>query len=400
MWVFLRRTALAVAVMAAGAVTATAGSALAGDVTVVTDEPQLARQVFSLVNSYRASLGLSSLVWDESLAAAAAWHARWLASRCSFVEEVDGDVYRLRFADSCRLVHHDGLGRGPGERAAAFGFSRPWAVGENIAAPWGRDPATALRQWQESPGHDANQRRPDYALAGAGAACVRYSGSLVIAERPILCFYVIDFALGEEQGTGGVGQPQPTPTPNRASSGPTSAPGPTPRAGSGGGAAQGGTAGDPCVGRKVAPAPGEMVIYRVAPGDTLAGLAARFLGDAQRYCDLAAWNDIRAPYWLQVGQELKVPAPAEGDVRSEATQDEGRQQQEGGAQEGGGEERPTSEEVTPPEEEYGSDGLAVGGAEGGQGRTAEVARQKEGGGHPVLTFIGRLLRRLRELWPF
>jgi uncharacterized protein YkwD len=98
MWVFLRRAALAVAVMAAGAVTATAGSALAGDVTVVTEEPQLARQVFSLVNSYRASLGLSPLAWDESLAAAAAWHARWLASRCSFVEEVDGDVYRLRFS--------------------------------------------------------------------------------------------------------------------------------------------------------------------------------------------------------------------------------------------------------------------------------------------------------------
>jgi uncharacterized protein YkwD/LysM repeat protein len=387
--------------MAAGAVAATAGSALAGDVTVVTEEPQLARQVFSLVNGYRASLGLSPLAWDESLAAAAAWHARWLASQCRFVEEVeeevDGTSYRLRLADGCLVTHRDGLGRGPGERAAAFGFPRPWAVGENIAAPWGRDPATALRQWQESPGHDANQRRPDYALAGAGAACVRYSGSLVIAERPILCFYVINFALGEEQGTGGVGQPQPMPTPNQASSGPTYAPGPTPRAGSGGGADQGATAGDPCVGRKVTPAPGEMVIYRVAPGDTLAALAARFLGDPQRYCDLAAWNDIRAPYWLQVGQELKVPAPAEGDVKSERVQEEGQQQE---AREGTGEETPASEEVTPPEEEHGSDVLTVGGAEDGQATATEVAREKEGGGHPVLTFIGRLLRRLRELWPF
>jgi uncharacterized protein YkwD/LysM repeat protein len=366
---------------------------------VVTEEPQLARQVFSLVNSYRASLGLSSLVWDESLAAAAAWHARWLASRCSFVEEVDGDVYRLRFADGCRLVHDDGLGRNPGERAAAFGFPRPWAVGENIASSWGRDPAAALRQWQESPGHDANQRRPDYALAGAGTVCIHYTGSVFVLQRPSFCFYVIDFALGENQGAGEVKQPQPASSPNQASSGPTSVPGPTPQAGSGGGADQGATAGDPCVGRKAAPAPEEMVIYRVAPGDTLAALAARFLGDPQRYCDLAAWNDIRAPYWLQVGQELKVPMPAEGDVRSEATQDEGRQQQEGGAQEGGGE-RTTSEEVTPPEEERGSDVLAVGGAEDGQGRTAEVAREKEGGGHPVLSFIGRLLRRLRELWPF
>jgi uncharacterized protein YkwD/LysM repeat protein len=395
---FLRQAALA-AVMAAGAVAATAGSALAGDVTVVTEEPQLARQVFSLVNSYRVSLGLSSLVWDESLAAAAAWHARWLASRCSFVEEVDGDVYRLRFADGCRLVHHDGLGRGPGERAAAFGFPRPWAVGENIASSWGRDPAAALRQWQESPGHDANQRRPDYALAGAGTVCIHYTGSVFVLQRPSFCFYVINFALGEEQGTGGVGQPQPTPTPNRASSGPTYAPGPTARAGSGGGVAQGGTAGDPCVGRKVASAPEEMVIYRVAPGDTLAALAARFLGDPQRYCDLAAWNDIRAPYWLQVGQELKVPASAGGDVRSEAAQDEG-QQREAGAREETGEETPASEEVTLPEEGHGSDVLAVGGAEDGQKRTAEVAREKEDSGHPVLSFIGRLLRRLRELWPF
>jgi murein DD-endopeptidase MepM/ murein hydrolase activator NlpD len=143
-----------------------------------------------------------------------------------------------------------------------------------------------------------------------------------------------------------------------------------------------------------------MVIYRVAPGDTLAAVAARFLGDAQRYCDLAAWNDIRAPYWLRVGQELKVPAPADGDVKSERVQEEGQQQQEAGARERTGEETPASEEVTLPEEEHGSDVLAVGGAEDGQGRTAEIAREKEGGGHPVLSFIGRLLRRLRELWRF
>jgi len=388
---FLRRAALA-AVMAAGAVAAAAGSAFGGDVTVVTDEPQLARQVFSLVNTYRVSLGLSPLAWDESLAAAAAWHARWLASRCSFVEEVNGDVYRLRFADGCRLVHHDGLGRSPGERAAAFGFPRPWAVGENIASSWGKDPAAALQQWQESPGHDANQRRPDYALAGAGAVCIHYTGSVFVLQRPSFCFYVVDFALSENQGAGGVGQPQPASTPNRASSRPTSVPG------SAFPDSEGGMAGDPCVGRKVAPAPEEMVIYRVAPGDTLAALAARFLGDPQRYCDLAAWNDIRAPYWLQVGQELKVPAPAGGDVRSERVQEE--RQQEARAREGTGEETPTSEEMTPPEEEHGSDVLAVGGAEDGQRTTAEVAREKEGGGHPVLSFIGRLLRRLRELWPF
>ena len=62
--------------------------------------------------------------------------------------------------------------------------------------------------------------------------------------------------------------------------------------------------------------------------------------------------------------------------------------------------QPAFEEMAPPEEEYDSDVLAVGEAEDDQGAATEVGKEKEGGGHPVLTFIGRLLRRLRELWPF
>ena len=398
----LRLGTLLAAVLAAGVgAMATAGGAPASDVTVVTERPDLGRQVFSLVNGYRASLGLSSLAWDDRLAAAAAWHARWLASQCYFVEEVyDDSSYRVRLADGCLVTHRDGLGRGPGERAAAFGFPHPWAVGENIAAPWGEEPQEALRQWQGSPGHDANQRRPDYALAGSGAACSRYSGSLVFRDPvPPLCFYVVVFALGEEQTAGGEDRPGPTPAPPLSPPRWTSAPF---EGREGGG--QEARAKDPCAGREVAPPPAEMAIYRAAPGDTLAGLAARFLGDPGRYCDLAAWNGIGAPYLLRAGQELKVPAPPGDDVESEA-QDEG-QGGEVTTQEVKGEDTTAAPQAPSEEEEHGPDNIAV------QATPVEEVEatpeddwgaatgDEEGDGHPVLAFILRVLRRLRELWPW
>lgn len=47
----------------------------------------------------------------------------------------------------------------------------------------------------------------------------------------------------------------------------------------------------------------ERVVYRVRRGDTLSGIAGRH-GVSWR--DLAAWNRLRSPYRLQVGQELAV----------------------------------------------------------------------------------------------
>ncbi len=55
-------------------------------------------------------------------------------------------------------------------------------------------------------------------------------------------------------------------------------------------------------------AAGGPVTYRVKPGDTLSGIAARVLGEADRWRELATLNGIANPRALQVGQTLKLPA--------------------------------------------------------------------------------------------
>jgi len=48
-------------------------------------------------------------------------------------------------------------------------------------------------------------------------------------------------------------------------------------------------------------------IYKVKPGDSLAGIAGRLLHDDLKFYALARYNDIRHPGQLAVGQELKIP---------------------------------------------------------------------------------------------
>jgi LysM repeat protein len=48
--------------------------------------------------------------------------------------------------------------------------------------------------------------------------------------------------------------------------------------------------------------------YTVRKGDTLSAIAARLLGKASRWRDIASLNGIRDPSHLQVGQKLKIPA--------------------------------------------------------------------------------------------
>lgn len=47
--------------------------------------------------------------------------------------------------------------------------------------------------------------------------------------------------------------------------------------------------------------------HTVAPGDTLWGIAARYLGDGNRYGELAALNGMANPSALRVGQILRLP---------------------------------------------------------------------------------------------
>lgn len=53
--------------------------------------------------------------------------------------------------------------------------------------------------------------------------------------------------------------------------------------------------------------PGRQRTYTVKAGDTLLSIAARELGSATRYTELAALNDIRDPRRLRPGQVLRLP---------------------------------------------------------------------------------------------
>ncbi len=53
--------------------------------------------------------------------------------------------------------------------------------------------------------------------------------------------------------------------------------------------------------------------YRVVPGDTLYSIAWRYGYD---YRELAAWNRIKAPYSIYVGQKLKIIAPFQREPRA------------------------------------------------------------------------------------
>lgn len=53
---------------------------------------------------------------------------------------------------------------------------------------------------------------------------------------------------------------------------------------------------------------GKATIYVVKKGDTLSSIAARKLGKASRWGELAKLNDIRDPKSIDVGQRIKVPS--------------------------------------------------------------------------------------------
>ncbi|WP_369070014.1 LysM peptidoglycan-binding domain-containing protein [Kineococcus terrestris] len=59
--------------------------------------------------------------------------------------------------------------------------------------------------------------------------------------------------------------------------------------------------------RQGAPAPGPARTYTVVAGDTLSGIAARLLGAASRWPDIANLNGVRDPRSIRPGQVLKLP---------------------------------------------------------------------------------------------
>lgn len=92
------------------------------------------RLLFDALNRERASLGLSQLYWDDSLASAARQHAERMAQRNMLSHQLPGEP-DLRM------------------RAAGAG-ARYSMIAENVAV--GPDPAVIHSEWMHSPGHRAN----------------------------------------------------------------------------------------------------------------------------------------------------------------------------------------------------------------------------------------------------
>lgn len=58
---------------------------------------------------------------------------------------------------------------------------------------------------------------------------------------------------------------------------------------------------------EVAPAAVEATTYTVVAGDTLFKIAEKFLGDGNRYTELAQHNNIANPDHIEVGQVITIP---------------------------------------------------------------------------------------------
>lgn len=52
---------------------------------------------------------------------------------------------------------------------------------------------------------------------------------------------------------------------------------------------------------------GEALVHTVASGDNLSKIAKQYLGNANKYMDIAEANGIKNPDHIQVGQEIRIP---------------------------------------------------------------------------------------------
>jgi len=120
-----------------------------------------ANQLFALANQARRDAGVGQLQWDQSLAAAAFYHCKWMVQEGQIAHRYEGEPdLSQRAADS----------------GARFGL-----IEENVAL--GSSAAFIHDAWMKSPGHRANLLSP--AVDNVGIA--------VIASRGLL-YAVADFA--------------------------------------------------------------------------------------------------------------------------------------------------------------------------------------------------------------
>lgn len=100
------------------------------------------------INEVRAALGLQTLQLSPILTDAAEWMAQDLADR----DTID---------------HTDSLGRSMGERVNSFGYPSTAIKRENLVVGTNLDLGSeAVQQWQDSPGHKANNEASDVIVAG------------------------------------------------------------------------------------------------------------------------------------------------------------------------------------------------------------------------------------------
>ena len=58
---------------------------------------------------------------------------------------------------------------------------------------------------------------------------------------------------------------------------------------------------------EIAPVANEVRTHTVASGDTLFNIAKQYLGDGNRYQELATFNNIANPDHIEVGQVINIP---------------------------------------------------------------------------------------------
>lgn len=130
-----------------------ADSAVPGADCESTDERRFACCTFLAVNDYRTSLGLSALIWDPQIAAAAEWYSQYMADLGVLEHGLDGKMVGTRLTD----------------------FGVDWtAAGENIARnttdAWQDSCVQVFDQWYGSPSHHALMVSTKYTHGAVGVA--------------------------------------------------------------------------------------------------------------------------------------------------------------------------------------------------------------------------------------
>jgi uncharacterized protein YkwD len=144
--------ALVVAMLAIGSQSAHAVTNCSPSASWGKNRPDLASQVVTLVNRYRASKGLPQLAILPSLTASSSWKSLHVAGNRYFAHDDPAPP----------------VARSAYRRAKDCGFNGN-AWGENIA--WGYPSAQAVvNGWLSSPGHRANIEGASYTQTGVGVA--------------------------------------------------------------------------------------------------------------------------------------------------------------------------------------------------------------------------------------